>query len=44
MRKLVFVVLLVAFAAFTVYGVLFGDVAETMSNGITICLTCIGVA
>jgi len=42
-RKLVFTLLLLAFAIFTVYGLSSGDFAETISNGVTICLTCIGV-
>lgn len=44
MRMLVFILLTLAFACFTVYGLASGDFAETISNGVTICLTCIGVA
>jgi len=44
MRKVLFVLLFAGLAALTVYGLLSGDFAETISNGVTICLTCIGVA
>ncbi len=44
MKRVLFAFVLAAFAAFIVYGLLVGDFAETMSNGVTICLTCIGVA
>jgi len=44
MRKLIFTVLLIIFALAVWYGVAAGDFLETLSNGVTICLTCIGVA
>ena len=44
MRKFAFTVLLILFALAVWYGVAMGDFLETLSNGVTICLTCIGVA
>jgi len=44
MRKLIFTALLIIFALAVWYGVAAGDFLETLSNGVTICLTCIGVA
>jgi hypothetical protein len=43
-RKLVFILLAVAFSGCVVYGLMAGDFWETLSNGRMICLTCIGVA
>jgi len=43
-RKLVFTLLAIAFSACFVYGLMVGDFWETLSNGVMICLTCIGVA
>jgi hypothetical protein len=44
MRKLVFTAFLVLCALALWYGISAGDFLETLSNGVTICLTCIGVA
>ncbi|MFH1502360.1 MAG: hypothetical protein ABIG03_04870 [Candidatus Eisenbacteria bacterium] len=44
MRKLVFAVLLILLCASVAYGLAVGDFWETISNGVMICLTCIGVA
>lgn len=44
LRKFVFTALIVLFALAIWYGIAAGDFLETISNGVTICLTCIGVA
>lgn len=44
MRRFVFTLLLVLLCASVVYGLTVGDFLETLSNGVMICLTCIGVA
>ena len=44
MRKLVFTILLLTLCIFVGYGLILGDFSETLSNGVMICLTCIGVA
>jgi hypothetical protein len=43
-RKLVFTALVIFFVLAIWYGVMAGDFLETLSNGVMICLTCIGVA
>lgn len=43
-RKLVFTALVIFFVLAIWYGVAAGDFLETLSNGVMICLTCIGVA
>ncbi|MBD3348327.1 MAG: hypothetical protein GF400_03905 [Candidatus Eisenbacteria bacterium] len=43
-RTIMFVALAVALAASMVYGIAVGDFRETVTNGVMICLTCIGVA
>ncbi len=43
-RKVLFTFLLVFLSAAVAYGLSVGDFWETVSNGVMICLTCIGVA
>jgi hypothetical protein len=44
MRTVAFVLLLVGLCASVAYGLSVGDFWETVTNGVMICLTCIGVA
>ena len=43
-RTVTFVLLLVGLCASVAYGLSVGDFWETVTNGVMICLTCIGVA
>jgi hypothetical protein len=43
-RKFAFALLLILLCASLAYGLKLGDFWETISNGVMICLTCIGVA
>ena len=44
LRAIIFVVLLVGLSASVAYGLKVGGFWETVTNGVMICLTCIGVA
>jgi hypothetical protein len=44
LRAVIFGSLLLGFAACLAHGLSAGDFWETVSNGVMICLTCIGVA